>query len=171
MPPASEACGKQGALINVRNRSSSIHRSKQFRVAFTLGKVNLYLSGKPIRDSRAELVMESFLYMNPLRSVCSIASSISEIVAVPPALLHVVARGGHGGGGLVLVAHGGHCGAVGSRPVRRCCVLKLLWQGGGRVHEMQLLRMLRVLASFVYCPTGLAGLKTLGHKKFVAGPL
>ena len=126
VPPASTACGKQGALINVRNRSSSIHQSKQFRVAFTLGKVNLYLSGKPIRDSRAELVMESFLYMNPLRSVCSIASSISEIVAVPPALLHVVACGGHGSGGLVLVARGGRCGAVGSRPVRRCCVLKRL---------------------------------------------
>ena len=70
--------------------------------------------------------MESFLYMNPLRSVCSIASSISEIVAVPPALLHVVARDSHGGGGLVLVASGGRCGAVGSRPVRQCCVLKQL---------------------------------------------
>ena len=36
---------------------------------------------------------------------------------------------------------------------------------------MQLLQILRVLASFVSCPTGLAGSKTLGHKKFVAGPL
>ena len=36
---------------------------------------------------------------------------------------------------------------------------------------MQLLRVLWVLASCVSCPTGLAGSKPLGHKKFVAGPL